>query len=1115
MAEKLNTPVIRLVNMLASPVIRLVEVSGNILESCKATSPHGREDECAKFIISDIEDAYGLREIMTIGDEYTLSFWLKSDVSGYVRTSGEGTFKTSSEWQKCVVTFESDCEDLVLSFDKEGTYYIYHIQLELGNMATDYRPANEDLDEGITTAQKIAEEAQSKARAMELVLEGFQEQLDAQVTIWYGEVAPTVSNYPAEDWEDNEDRALHKGDVYYDTVTGYAYRWNLESGVYSWRKIDDQDVVKALADAATAKDTADKKRRVFVSQPAPPYDTGDLWLNNDELYVCKVDKATGEYAEADFKKAVKYTDNTELIAFIDGDYKKALKSINDQIDKKAQTWYQEEDPSSVWTTDELRAAHVGDLWYDTVNNKSYIYVFAQPEVDPPAYTQPPAGKLATPYITITSYGWKESNGVPQEVYDKIDKKAQVFSSQPTHPYYVKDLWVQGENGDILVCIEKSTTAGFKAEHWVPASRYMGQAELQNWITQEYNPVIQEVKLQLDGKSETWCQTADPSFEWDTEAKRQLHVGDLWFNPDTKESYIYTSSGASAEPSTPADGKLAAPRIALYSWEPTFEIPEDIFEDIDGKAQIFATQPTHPYYKRDLWVEGANGDIFVCVADSTEDGFKEEHWVKASKYTDDSKAEAVEKDLADNYHDKTYINAEIEKTNKEIELRVKEVDVDGNYVISKINLDSTTAQILAKYINLKGAVTIEALDNNLGKNFTTDDKGVTQIDGGNVKTGTVTAKQINVKDLFAQEIEASGSIKGLTFISEEELEYLSGSIPNNLKFLAFLGGVSRLTASGSLISLFAGLSETDDHVKTEHSALGSRYKVESEQDGAGDYLGLHSGYDAHILDVNSFGIDFKVLPSDSADYISLFKLDKSGVYWENSKLVSRADLSRGVSGLISEATSATKDGNGDVIADTYLKKAGGTIEGDLTVEGNLSVTNREKLLTDLLGYTPSYIQVRTMATVDTWSTTHNYFYPFCGDAAPETWSTVKGSLTMDTNLVTFGDRTNVNSYGVRIGKNINMVRVHANVTFNAKDESATLVSATIYRLESNGTLVAFSQAYTRVKSGDGAYGTCTCSAIMAVQEGDFIFVGAYKGTASRDIATPYGSGRTNLIVEAIG
>ena len=754
--KKLGTPVIKLYDdtkSLSTPVIRLVDVSGNILESCKVTSPHGREDECAKFIISDIEDAYGLRDIMAIGTEYTLSFWMKSDVSGYVRTSGEGTFKASSEWQKCIATFNAEDEDLVLSFDREGTYYIYHIQLELGNTATDYRPANEDVDEGISTAQKAADDAQKAAdkNAEDMAnnvlkfnqdIKGLRDQLDANVTIWYGDVAPTFSNEPAVSWEDNKTRDLHLGDMYYDTKTGYAYRWIYRSGMYLWEKIAaDQDVVKALKDAAKAQDTADQKRRVFIAQPVPPYDEGDLWTQGEkgDILRCATKKAEGEeFAESDWVKTSKYTDDSRLVAFIKGDYEKAIKAINSQIDQKAETWYQEEDPSSAWTTLELKKSHVGDLWYNTKENKSYIYLFAQPDLTNPSPVEPADGQLAAPYITITDYIWCESDGVPQEVYDKIDKKAQIFTSQPTHPYYVKDLWVQPaltdeeKAGDILVCIQKSTEAeGFNADHWKPASKYTDNAELVSFIEQ-YNKDYDYISKQLDGKAETWCQPTDPSLEWDTEDKRRLHIGDLWLNPNTKESYIYTASISDRKTSTPADNQLEIPYIGLYSWEPTFEIPQKVFDRIDGKIQFFATQPEVPYYVNDLWVQGVDGDIYVCIEDST-DEFSADHWVLASKYTDDSKADAAHERLdgeieyledengnpvyEDWSHRKVYVRTDgtyyyVDNLGEEHDTLIDELihlDVDGNEVEYDVNDTTLTLKVYQQNNGIVQSITeIETL-----------------------------------------------------------------------------------------------------------------------------------------------------------------------------------------------------------------------------------------------------------------------------------------------------------------------------------------------------------------------------------------------------------------------
>lgn len=70
-------------------------------------------------------------------------------------------------------------------------------------------------------------------------------------------------------------------------------------------------------------DTADSKRRVFVSTPYPPYDIGDLWVQgtSGDIMRCKTARASGSYYASDWIKASKYTDDSSLNNFINGDFK--------------------------------------------------------------------------------------------------------------------------------------------------------------------------------------------------------------------------------------------------------------------------------------------------------------------------------------------------------------------------------------------------------------------------------------------------------------------------------------------------------------------------------------------------------------------------------------------------------------------------------------------------------------------------------------------------------------------------------------------------------------------------------------------------------------------------
>lgn len=143
-------------------------------------------------------------------------------------------------------------------------------------------------------------------------LKELQDQVDGNITTWFYSGVPTDSNEPAKNWTTDNEKNNHLGDLYYDKDTGYAYRYSLDNDVYSWIKITDNDVTQALAIANSAKDTADSKRRVFVVQPTTPYDVGDLWIKDEELYRCQTTKAKDEtFEENDWIIATKYTDDTK------------------------------------------------------------------------------------------------------------------------------------------------------------------------------------------------------------------------------------------------------------------------------------------------------------------------------------------------------------------------------------------------------------------------------------------------------------------------------------------------------------------------------------------------------------------------------------------------------------------------------------------------------------------------------------------------------------------------------------------------------------------------------------------------------------------------------------
>ena len=148
------------------------------------------------------------------------------------------------------------------------------------------------------------------------------QQSDRNITFYFGDAIPSLTNEPANEWTDDETKEMHEHDVYYnrsyvETGGGRSYSFEKnQDGSFAWKEITDADVLKSLEAAQRAQDTADGKRRVFVQAiPIPPYDAGDQWSNatfgdkyRNDLLVCIQPKKKGEeFSIEDWQSAQHYT----------------------------------------------------------------------------------------------------------------------------------------------------------------------------------------------------------------------------------------------------------------------------------------------------------------------------------------------------------------------------------------------------------------------------------------------------------------------------------------------------------------------------------------------------------------------------------------------------------------------------------------------------------------------------------------------------------------------------------------------------------------------------------------------------------------------------------------
>ena len=351
-------------------------------------------------------------------------------------------------------------------------------------------------------------------------INNLQSQIDGQIETFFYDYEPTLQNIPASEWTTNTERKKHEGDLFYWKTKGYAYRFMQDGATWKWQLVQDTDVTLALAAAERAQDTADHKRRVFVVQPEPPYDIGDLWTQGKtgDLMRCKVARSSGSYSADDWEKASKYTDDSSLDLFINGVFKDSINSLKAQIDGKIETWYQPTDPSEKWTrTEEYpwvdvngnkildasgkeiilvweseKAEHEGDLWHNTSDNTQWIY----------------------------KSGIWQPQSIPDELLDKIDGKCTVWMQQPKPPYNSGDFWIiTDEKGktSLKTSTVNRVDGDFVAEDWInfkyvdaddvadAIKKYdtsLGQDEVFNKLTKggkEQGIYIQDGKVYINAK----------------------------------------------------------------------------------------------------------------------------------------------------------------------------------------------------------------------------------------------------------------------------------------------------------------------------------------------------------------------------------------------------------------------------------------------------------------------------------------------------------------------------------------------------------------------------------------------------------------------------------------
>lgn len=314
------------------------------------------------------------------------------------------------------------------------------------------------------------------------ILDEIKAQLDGQIEQHFYQIDPSpLSTAPGSEdgvpnsgWTDSTTKENHLGDLYYNTTSGKVWRyvkiqWRPKPGYapgtfYVWQELQDSELAQAIAIANEALELGKEKNRIFTSTPVPPYDVGDLWVQGatGDIMRCKTTRESGAFTSSDWEKASKYTDDSALKNFINGDFANAIDTMTEQIDGKIETWFQTSDPASNWTTNAEKAKHVGDMWYNSSTKllKCYRQTFRFVNG---------IGTVAYIWQTIEDKKAIDAYDAASKAQDTADGKRRVFVAQPYPPYDVGDLWVDGK--ELRRCITERASGSWNTNDWVVAVYY--------------------------------------------------------------------------------------------------------------------------------------------------------------------------------------------------------------------------------------------------------------------------------------------------------------------------------------------------------------------------------------------------------------------------------------------------------------------------------------------------------------------------------------------------------------------------------------------------------------------------------------------------------------------
>ena len=194
---------------------------------------------------------------------------------------------------------------------------------------------------------------------------------------------------------------------------------------------------------------------------------------------------------------------------------------------------------------------------------------------------------------------------------------------------------------------KSTVDGKELSQYIKENSAKGLTEEQVNNLIKNSQVIADLQNQVDGAIETWFYegvptlTNAPASSWATDKEKDTHLGDLYYDNKTGKAYRFAKDGNTYKWTVITDTDIAKALSDAAKAQ----------ETADGKMKVFSAQPIPPYQLGDIWVNATypsdgstyKNEVLRCQTNKAAGSlFSIGDWIKASKYTDDTVANAAKK-----------------------------------------------------------------------------------------------------------------------------------------------------------------------------------------------------------------------------------------------------------------------------------------------------------------------------------------------------------------------------------------------------------------------------------------------------------------------------------------